>query len=146
MTYEDFYNQIMAIGNDMLVAEDFVRKVYSTLEKFRLDKAAQQSVQPDDYNAVPTIIKSFPMRDAYPVGDKVGSVEEAGYEFANCGTEEYRKVCWLDVLLQRAAQQPTPAEDANASPMDEVTVWECNRCKSHNTLRAIACTVCGAMR
>jgi hypothetical protein len=31
---------------------------------------AQQSVQPDDYNAVPTIIKSFPMRDAYPVGHK----------------------------------------------------------------------------
>jgi hypothetical protein len=24
----------------------------------------------DDYNAVPTIIKSFPMRDAYPVGHK----------------------------------------------------------------------------
>jgi len=33
-------------------------------------EAAQQSVQPDDYNAVPTIIKSFPMRDAYPVGHK----------------------------------------------------------------------------
>jgi len=33
-------------------------------------EATQQSVQPDDYNAVPTIIKSFPMRDAYPVGHK----------------------------------------------------------------------------
>jgi len=47
MTYKDFYNQIAAIGNDMLVAEDFVWKVYSTLEKFRLDKAAQHSVQAD---------------------------------------------------------------------------------------------------
>jgi len=99
------------------------------VEEYRRMLAADHSVQSDDYNAVPTVIKSFPMRDAYPVGDKVGSVEEAGYEFANCGTEEYRKVCWLDVLLQRAAQQPTPAEDANASPMDEVTVWECDRCK-----------------
>jgi len=45
-----------------------------------------------------------------------------------------------------AAQQPTPAEDANASPVDKVTVWECDRCKSYNTLTAIACAVCGAIR
>lgn len=33
-----------------------------------------------------------------------GSVEEAGYEFVNAGTEEYRKEMW-DVLLQRATKR-----------------------------------------
>lgn len=30
-----------------------------------------------------------------------GSVEEAGYEFVNAGTEEYRKI-WWKILLKRA--------------------------------------------
>lgn len=32
-----------------------------------------------------------------------GSVEQAGYEFANAQTEAYRKQ-WWDILLERAAQ------------------------------------------
>ena len=35
---------------------------------------------------------------------KDGSVEEAGYEFANATTEEYRKH-WWGVLLERARSQ-----------------------------------------
>ena len=49
-----------------LEPEDIARRAWSAARLV----AAQQSVQPDDYNAVPTIIKSFPMRDAYPVGHK----------------------------------------------------------------------------
>jgi len=36
MTYEDFY-KISTIANGTLVAEEFVMRVYSALEKFRLD-------------------------------------------------------------------------------------------------------------
>jgi len=32
-----------------------------------------------------------------------GSVEEAGYEFANARTEEYRQQ-WWDILIERIAQ------------------------------------------
>ncbi len=36
------------------------------------------------------------------------------------------------------ARQPGPTETAS--------LWWCGRCKAHNTLRTIACTVCGALR
>ena len=64
----------------------------------------------------------------------------------NIGSEKSDLVDEAIVRL-RAAQQPTPAEDANASPVDEVTVWECDRCKfPYNALTAIACAACGAIR
>jgi hypothetical protein len=62
-------------------------------------------------------------------------------------------------------QTPTPADETiklkirNIKPAefhyvpdqddpraDEITVWECDRCKSQNTPTAIACAVCGAIR
>jgi hypothetical protein len=48
---------------------------------------------------------------------------------------------WLIQAIRAAldvAQQPTTT--------DEITVWECDRCKSQNTPTAIACAVCGAIR
>lgn len=41
-------------------------------------------------------------------GSADGSVEEAGYEFANARTEEYRRMWWA-ILLERAAYRPASA-------------------------------------
>lgn len=38
----------------------------------------------------------------WPFRSKLGTVEEAGYEFANARTEEYREQ-WWNILLERVA-------------------------------------------
>lgn len=39
---------------------------------------------------------------------EIGSIEEAGYEFANARTEEYRKM-WWKLLLERIAYKASLA-------------------------------------
>lgn len=40
-----------------------------------------------------------------------GSIEEAGYEFANAQTEEYRKQ-WWDILIDRVRRDTFPTRKA----------------------------------
>ncbi len=44
--------------------------------------------------------------------------------------------CFNELVKLAGAQQPA----------DEMKVWECDRCKTYNNLRAIARVVCSALR
>jgi hypothetical protein len=60
--------------------------------------------------------KSKPQRISYRAnflfGKPNGSVEEAGYEFANANTEQYRKQWWR-ILLLRARAPMSPRKKAS---------------------------------
>jgi hypothetical protein len=49
-------------------------------------------------------------------------------------------------LLSGAETEVFVVSGPRPVPAEAITVWECDRCKSHNTLTAIACAVCGAIR
>ena len=55
--------------------------------------------------------------------------------------DEYTEaIDYFHSLLTDIPQQPIPADTATAA------LWHCDRCKAYNTLGAMTCAVCGALR